>query len=91
MTTNELQTKKQFLTKLLDTNKCIQVEFKTKVGTIRTMKCTRLLSEIPEKEQLGISLAKLNGPDIIAIFDFLVNEWRAFRVDSVIKFEVIEG
>ena len=88
MTTNAQ--KKATLTNILDTNKLVKVEFKTKVGTIRVMDCTRMLSEVPADKHGGINLAKLNGPDIIAVYDFLVNEWRAFRVDSVISINPIE-
>lgn len=68
----------------LNNNSCVEVKFKTKKGTIRTMNCTRL------NDKPGIDNPKLNGLDIIAVFDHLVNEWRAFRKDSVIEFKVID-
>ena len=48
------------------------------------MNCTRI------NDKPGIDNPKLNGLDIIAVFDHLVNEWRAFRKDSVIEFKVID-
>ena len=67
----------------LNNNLHVKVQFLTKSGTVRVMSCTRRATEP------GINNPKLNGPDIIAVFDLLVNEWRAFRKDSVQNFTVI--
>lgn len=71
----------------LDTTKHVIVKFKTKAGTIRVMDCTRMLSYLPKEDRLGINNPKLNGPDIICIYDHLIREFRAFRKDSIIAFE----
>lgn len=66
----------------LESNPNVEVVFKTKAGTIRTMNCTRA-TNAP-----GSDSSKLNGPSIIAVFDLLIKEWRAFRKDSVMSYKL---
>ena len=66
------------------------VEFRTKRGTIRVMTCTRNLENVPEAQRDGITTPALNQPGIVAVYDLLVSDWRAFRLDSVISYGVSE-
>jgi hypothetical protein len=76
-------------------NECVEVEvtFKTKAGTVRKMQCTRMLSMIPESDSgyVGIGDTKLDNAASIAVYDYQNSAWRAFRKDSVISYNVIEG
>ena len=77
-----MQVKIDDLMEQLNTNPNVEVVFKTKAGTIRTMNCTRA-TDIP-----GGDSSKLNGPSIIAVFDLLIKEWRAFRKDSIMSYKL---
>ena len=66
----------------LNTSPNVEVVFKTKAGTIRIMNCTRN-TDVP-----GGDSSKLNGPSIIAVFDLLIKEWRAFRKDSIMSYKL---
>jgi len=72
---------------LLEQNAMVEVQFRTKRGHIRTMQCSRKPESVPPIpiDKLHI----LNGPDHVAAFDYLVNEWRAFRFDSIIEMYVL--
>ena len=78
----------EFLLELLEESNQVVVEFRTKRGTIRAMTCTRNLENVPEEQRHGIKTPVLNQPGIVAVYDLLVSDWRAFRLDSVISFEV---
>lgn len=68
----------------LNTQQHIQVKFMTKAGIVRTMDCTRLTTVS------GADNIKLNGPSIIAVYDLLIGQWRAFRKDSVVAWAVVD-
>ena len=74
----------------LENNNTVSVDFATKIGHIRIMKCTRNLDEIPEGDHQGINTVKLNGPDICCVYDWLVADWRAFRWDSVLNWKIVK-
>jgi hypothetical protein len=69
----------------LETFKDVYVTFTTKRGTERTMHCSRKSDDVPAE---GRDDFRLNGPDIIAVYDYQNTAWRSFRKDSVISFEV---
>ena len=73
----------------LESHRTVAVQFRTKAGTVRNMACTRRLEDVPDELRDGINTPKLNGPDIVCVYDHLIKEWRAFRWDSVIAFEPI--
>lgn len=75
------------LLEMLEKSIPVKVNFLTKRHTIRVMTCTRNLENVPEEKRDGIKIPELNQPGIIAVYDFLVSDWRAFRLDSVIHFE----
>lgn len=77
----------EFLLELLEEVNPVTVEFRTKRGTVRAMTCTRNLENVPESQRDGINTSVLNQPGIVAVYDLLVSDWRAFRLDSVISFE----
>lgn len=65
-----------------------KVAFTKANGEERLMECTLLNSEIPTE-----LLPKSDGntvsvnTDIVKVFDIEINQWRSFRVDSVIDFK----
>lgn len=77
---------KELLLTTLNNTETVKVQFHTKAGTVRDMNCTRNFKAIPQEKWPGINSPKLNGPDIICVYDQLINDWRAFRYDSVIDF-----
>jgi len=68
----------------------VSVEFRTKRGTVRVMTCTRNLKNVPEEQRYGIKTPVLNQPGIVAVYDLMVFDWRAFRLDSIISYERLE-
>ena len=74
-------TKDEMLTELRQ--RICHVRFKKADGTERDLVCT--LNNIPEDlKPLGTGS---NGPeDQIRVLDTEINEWRSFKVDSVISF-----
>lgn len=67
----------------------INVIFRKKDGSERTMKCTLIESLIVpyarKNDSEGHSTQRLKNEDIAAVWDIDKNEWRSFRYDSVIK------
>jgi len=78
------------LLETLETNPLVSVVFTTKAGTERTMECSRLNLYVPEELYDGRFNFRLNGPDIICVFDYQNSDWRAFRKDSVISYKVLD-
>lgn len=64
------------------------VEFKKKDGTIREMICTLDESFIPEVH-LPKSEDTKYSEDAIRVFETTIQEWRAFRFESVIRFDYL--
>lgn len=69
----------------LESFKDVYVTFTTKRGTERTMHCSRKPDAVPQE---GRDDFRLNGPAIMAVYDYQNSAWRSFRKDSVISFEV---
>jgi predicted RNase H-like nuclease len=61
----------------------------TKVnGETRAMKCTLKEALLPEQNSLEESTnTRKENPSVIAAWDLDKQDWRSFRVDSVIAFE----
>lgn len=59
------------------------VEFKKKDGTIRKMICTLLPEFMPEAPAPDTK----PSDTVITVFDLEKNDWRAFRVDSVMSID----
>jgi hypothetical protein len=64
------------------------VTFTTKKGHTRLMRCSKYLPVVPESQHEGRFNFRLNGDLIICVYDFDNSDWRAFRKDSVVSFEV---
>ena len=71
----------------LDNHPYVAVEFATKSGKVRVMRCTKMLSAIPEEHHEGRYDFKINHPSIIGVWDLQNSAWRSFRKDSVLSFE----
>jgi hypothetical protein len=68
-------------------NHIILVEFEKKDRSIRKMYCHRIFNKIPEDQRpMGL---KTPGIGQIPVFDVGKQEWRSFRVDSVISWRII--
>ena len=79
---------KKELLEILRHNKFVRVKFRTKRNTTRTMVCTRNLESVGNSD--GMDSDVLNGANHIAVYDHLVHEWRAIRVDAVEEYSVHE-
>ena len=73
----------------LEGTEIVEVWYYTKKGTERTMYCSRHLGNVSKDQHDGINDHRLNGPDIICVYDMDNRDWRAFRKDSVIDFKVV--
>jgi hypothetical protein len=82
---------KDQLRKILQTNRC-EVTFTKVDGSVRTMPCTLLESELPARveraEKEGVK-AKKENPDTISVWCLDKKEWRSFRVANVQKVDVL--
>lgn len=71
-----------------------EIVFEKKDGTLRSMRCT-LMSELIPKKQKELILELMDKPKkkipnhIVPVYDLEKQEWRSFRVDSVIIFKKI--
>ena len=84
--------KSDYIEKLITTLQeypLVSVRFRTKVGTERVMECTQMLLYVPTELQDGRFDFRLNGPDIICVFDYQNSGYRAFRKDSVLSYEIL--
>jgi len=82
-------------------NGLVEVTFTKKNGEIRVMKCTKNFNLIPPdkhpKDQAEPGVTSTTPPGVTSttpvlttvVFDVIINEWRSFRNDSVIRSEVI--
>ena len=71
-------------------NSKMKVVFTKKDGTTRTMICTTNINFIPEeKHPSGIKEIKENT-SIKKVYDLEKNDWRSFRIDSIISIEKID-
>ncbi len=72
-------------------NNIVDVEFlKEKDGHTRVMKCTLMESEIPDDKMPKSELLwhYQDTDRVIKVFDLDVQQWRAFRLENVIKFDI---
>ena len=71
---------RQEIIDLLQNNTCL-VTFKKKDETERRMLCTLQPNVIPIVKGTGVK----KTDDVISVFDIEKEDWRSFRVDSVIS------
>lgn len=62
----------------------VSVSFFKKDGGVRQMKCTRDLELVPAEQHADMYDYRINGPDIIGVYDLEYSAWRSFRKDKVI-------
>lgn len=79
--TDQLDELRQHLTKGVAV-----VVFKKTDGTIREMQCTLAEYLLPETKGTGRKPSK----DVLVVFDLEKEEWRSFRIDSVIETFLLE-
>lgn len=65
------------------------VTFEKKDGTIRKMKCTLNKEFIPSLEihEEAQRKKRIENSNVLSIYDVENNEWRSFRLNSVIEFK----
>ena len=76
------------LTLHLKTN-FIKVAFTKKNGTHRDMICTLKPDALPAQVDLEESIPRKTNDDVMAVFDVEKQDWRSFRLDSVINWRVV--
>lgn len=74
---------REWLLEVLRTGK-ITVKFTKKDGSERKMLCTLSENEIPS-EKSPKNTGKAKNDDVIPVFDVEKQEWRSFRIDSVVS------
>jgi hypothetical protein len=68
-----------------------EITFQKKNGDIREMVCTLSMNHIPEDKQPKGTGTEKPSKDAIAVWDVRKEDWRSFRIDSVITFERLTG
>ena len=78
---------REYLIELLIRN-VVEVEFKKKDDSVRTMRCTLLEKHLPRREVTNSRDRPKKEPNksLIPVFDLDKKAWRCFRIDSVISF-----
>jgi hypothetical protein len=72
-------------------NNVLQVTFNKKsTGELRTMRCTLNNQYLPEQTQTVIRAKEFN-PEVVSVFDLDKQDWRSFRIDSVVEVAVEEA
>lgn len=74
---------REWLVNLLNTGTWT-VKFTKKDGTERKMLCTLQENAIPE-EKKSKNTGKAKNDEVIPVFDIEKQEWRSFRVDSIVS------
>jgi hypothetical protein len=69
--------------------KIVNVKFKKKDGTERTMKCTLLSDLVPVYEK-KTERTKPENEGTLAVWDLEKEAFRSFKIDSVIDYQVLE-
>ena len=64
----------------------VVVTFNKKDGTERTMRCTTNEAVIP-RDMLPKGTGRAVNGDVQVVFDLDLNQWRSFRLDSVIQWD----
>lgn len=67
----------------------VNVSFTKKDGTHRDMVCTLKPDSLPPQVDLEESIGRRSSDEVIAVFDVAKQDWRSFRIDSVISWRVV--
>ncbi len=71
-------------------NGILEVRFYKKDGSIRVMKCTLKSDILLNIQDSSYSISKKTyNPETISVFDIEKNDWRSFRIDSIIDYEIM--
>jgi hypothetical protein len=71
----------------------VSVKFNKSDGSIRTMLCTKNPETIAENytaPEKKTDRVRKESADVVVVFDLDKNDWRSFRLDSVIEYIVVE-
>lgn len=71
-------------------NHVCKVEFEKLDRSIRTMICTLRADKVAEMPPSATRRARTPNPNQLSVVDVEKGEWRSFRIDSVISFEIVE-
>ena len=87
MPSDEISTRENILELLQDS--IVEVKFTKKDGTERVLNCTLSKQIVPPPSKDPITQTKVRtiNEALIVAWDVDKNDWRSFRVDSVISFE----
>ncbi len=73
-------------------NSVVTLNFKKVDGSKRKMRCTLLPKYLPEKmivnEEVEVKEDTQDSRNVIAVWDLDVEEWRSFRVTSLIDLKI---
>ena len=68
----------------------VEVTFtKKSTGETRVMRCTLNAQHLPEQTQS--SRIKEFNPEVMSVFDLDKQDWRSFRIDSIVSVAVLES
>lgn len=68
----------------------VEVSFNKKsTGELRTMRCTLNPKYLPE-QVAGATKTKADNPEVVSVFDLDKQDWRSFRIDSVVSLAALE-
>ena len=68
----------------------VEVSFNKKsTGELRTMRCTLNPKYLPE-QVAGATKTKADNPEVVSVFDLDKQDWRSFRIDSVVSLATLE-
>jgi hypothetical protein len=83
------ETTRQWVKSCLQTNLCT-ITFTKKNGDERVMKCTLDGQHMPliQKEATEVGEVRQKSKDALSVFDVDAQGWRAFRWDSIKRFEM---
>lgn len=79
---------KEVYKELLENN-IVLVKFIKVNGDERLMKCTLREDKLPIKSKSTSS--RVPNDDVISVYDLEKEDWRSFRVDSVISTIIVDG
>lgn len=82
-----MKTKEDF--KQLFNNNIINLTFKKVDGTERTMKCTLKPTLLPLIEKKDSLKKKQENENVLPVWNLDENAFRSFRIDSVLRYEII--
>lgn len=69
----------------------LEVSFVKKNGETRVMRCTLNAQHLPEQTQEQATRAKQFNPEVVNVFDLDKQDWRSFRIDSIVNVAVLES